>query len=46
MLATRSIELSSTRGTQIDGGAIYGYKLIKPKELAKLTATFGAETTI
>lgn len=46
MLKTRNIELSSTRGTQIDGGAVYGYKLIKPKELAKLTATFAAESTI
>lgn len=46
MLKTRDIELSGSRATQIDGGAIYGYKVIKPKELAKLTATFGAETTI
>lgn len=46
MLKTRSIELSGTRGTQLDGGVILGYKLIKPKELAKLTATFGAETAI
>jgi len=46
MLRTRNLELSASRATQIDGGVIYGYKLIKPKELAKLTATFGAETTI
>ena len=45
-LATRKIELSGTRGTQLDGGFIYGYKTIKPRELAKLTATFGAETAI
>lgn len=45
-LAVRHIELSASRGTQVDGGAAYGYKTIKPKELAKLTATFGAETTI
>lgn len=46
MLKTRHIELSGSRATQIDGGAIYGYKVIKPKELAKSTCTYGAETTI
>jgi len=45
-LKTRNVELSASRGTQVDGGMIYGYKLIKPKELAKATFTFGAETTI
>lgn len=45
-LATRNIELSASRGTQVDGGIIYGYKVIKPKELAKAAFTFGAETTI
>lgn len=45
-LATRTIDLSGSRATQIDGGYIYGYKVIKPKELAKATFTFGAETTI
>jgi hypothetical protein len=46
MLKTRTIELSSTRGTQIDGGLIWGYKVIKPRELAKATFTYGAETGI
>jgi hypothetical protein len=46
MLSTRNIELSASRATQLDGGTIWGYKLIKPKELAKLTATFGAESAI
>jgi hypothetical protein len=46
MLKTRSIELSGSRDTQLDGGIIYGYRVIKPKELAKLTATFGAESAI
>lgn len=46
MLATRAIELSGSRATQLDGGIVYGYKTLKPRELAKLTATFGAETTI
>lgn len=46
MLKTRSIELTASRATQLDGGLIYGYKLIKPKELAKGVFTFGAETTI
>ena len=45
-LATRTIELSASRSTQLDGGLIYGYKVIKPKELAKLTATFAAENAI
>lgn len=45
-LATRTIELSASRSTQIDQGVIYGYKVIKPKELALATCTFGAETTI
>jgi hypothetical protein len=46
MLKTRSIELSGSRATQLDGGVIYGYKLIKPKELAKSTLTWAAETAI
>jgi hypothetical protein len=46
MLKTRAIELSTGRDTQLDGGIIYGYRVIKPKELAKLTATFGAESAI
>lgn len=45
-LSTRSIELSGSRATQLDGGMIYGYKVIKPKELAKGVFTFGVETTI
>lgn len=45
-LKTRSIELSGSRATQLDGGLIWGYKVIKGKELAKLTATWGAETAI
>lgn len=46
MLRTRDIELSGSRATQLDGGAIYGYKVIKPKELALGTFTKGAETSI
>jgi hypothetical protein len=46
MLKTRTIELATSRKTQLDGGAAYGYKLVLPKQLAKLTATFGAESTI
>lgn len=46
MLATRHIELSGSRATQLDGGSIYGYRVIKPKELAKATFTKGAESTI
>jgi hypothetical protein len=45
-LATRTIELSGSRGTQVDGGMIYGYRVIKPRELAKGTFTFGAESAI
>lgn len=46
LLSTRMIDLSASRAQQIDGGAVYGYKVIKPKELAKGVFTFGAETTI
>lgn len=46
MLKTRSMELQNTRAVGIDGGIIYGYKLIKPKELAKGIFTFAAETAI
>lgn len=46
MLKTRTIPLSGSRKTQVDGGAAYGYKLVLPKQLAKGTFTFGAETTI
>jgi hypothetical protein len=45
-LKTRSIELPTTRAIGIDGGVIYGYKVIKPKELAKATFTYAAESTI
>ena len=43
---TRKIELESSRAVGIDGGLIYGYKVIKPKELALGVFTYGAETTI
>ena len=46
MLASRNIELSASRTTQLDGGDIYGYKVIKPKELASAVFTWGAETAI
>jgi hypothetical protein len=46
MLSTRSFELQSTRAMGIDGGAIYGFKTLKPKELAKAVLTWVAETTI
>lgn len=46
MLKTRNMELQNTRATGIDGGIIYGYKLIKPKELAKGVFTYAVETTI
>jgi hypothetical protein len=45
MLRTRNIELESTRAVGIDGGIIYGYKVIKPKELIKATLTFGNESS-
>ena len=43
---TRKIELESSRAVGIDGGLIYGYKVIKPKELALGVFTYGAETAI
>jgi hypothetical protein len=46
MLKTRSIELPTTRAIGLDGGIVYGYKLIKAKELAKGIFSQGAETTI
>ena len=46
LMQTRMIDLSASRAQQIDGGAVYGYKVIKPKELAKGVFTFGSETTI
>ena len=46
MLMTRNIEMEGSRSRQCDGGNVYGYKVIKPKELAVLVATLGAETTI
>lgn len=46
MLKTRTIEMTGSRATQVDGGLIYGYKLIKPKELIKATLTYAAESAI
>jgi len=46
MLTTRAIELSGSRATQLDGGLVYGYRVLKPKELARGTFTFGAESSI
>jgi hypothetical protein len=43
-LVTRTIELSGSRSTQVDGGLVYGYKVIKPRELIKATFTYGAES--
>jgi hypothetical protein len=45
-LKTRNIELSGSRAIQVDGGLIFGYRCIKPKELAASVMTFGAETAI
>lgn len=43
---TRRLELEGSRAVGIDGGLIYGYKVIKPKELALGAFTYAAETTI
>lgn len=43
---TRRIELEGSRAVGIDGGMIYGYKVIKPKELALGVFTYSAETTM
>lgn len=45
-LITRRIELEGSRAVGIDGGLIYGYKVIKPKELALGAFTYAAETAI
>jgi len=45
-LSTRRIELEGSRAVGIDGGLIYGYKVIKPKELALGSFTYAAETAI
>ena len=45
-LVTRNLPLTGSRSTQVDGGLIYGYKVIKPKELVKATLTYGPETSI
>lgn len=46
MMNTRAIEMEGSRATQLDGGLVYGFKTIKPKELAKGVFTFGAESAI
>lgn len=46
LLKTRNLELEGSRAVGIDGGLIYGYKVIKPKELAKAVLTYTAETAI
>lgn len=46
MMETRAIAVSGSRATQLDGGIVYGYKVIKPKELAKGVFTYAAETGI
>ncbi len=43
-LATRTLPLTGSRSTQVDGGLVYGYKVIKPRELIKATFTYGAES--
>jgi len=45
-LMTRRLELEGSRAVGIDGGVIYGYKVIKPKELALGAFTYSAETAI
>lgn len=42
---TRRVELEGSRAVGIDGGLIYGYKVIKPKELARGTFTYAAESS-
>ena len=43
-LPTRKIELSGSRATQLDGGMVYGFKVVKPRELVKAVFTFGSES--
>lgn len=43
---TRKLVLEGSRAVGIDGGLIYGYKVIKPKELALGAFTYAVETTI
>ena len=45
-LKTRTLELEGSRAVGVDGGLIYGYRVIKPKELAKSTMTWAVETAI
>jgi hypothetical protein len=44
-LKTRAIELEGSRAVGVDGGLIYGYKVIKPKELVKGVFTYSAESS-
>lgn len=46
VLPSRSFELQTTRAVGVDNLTIYGYKVIKPKELALATLTYAAETAI
>ena len=46
LLKTRTMELEGSRAVGVDGGLVYGYKVIKPKELALGAFTYIAETAI
>jgi len=45
-LITRTTPLTNTRAIQVDGGLVYGCKVVFPKYLAKAVLTFAAETAI
>lgn len=46
MLGVRHLEAENSRAMLIDDVVLYGYKVIKPKELARMDLTPVAETTI
>ena len=46
MLESRSMPLEGSRAVALDGVTVYGAKVVKPMELAKIILTYTAETAI
>jgi|GEM_PF-370780 len=46
LMKSRAIELEDSFATGLSGLLVYGYKVLKPKELVRMTLTYAAETAI
>ena len=45
-MKSRAMELEDSFATGLSGLLVYGFKVLKPKELVRMTLTYAAESAI